>query len=85
MPDPSHDVLIDFKSAEVGTLKRVPLQRSSVLHTKAVSESNSNVNISFCTLRNIFDRLLKRVVLRYRRLNLRYRRSTYDISNTYDV
>ncbi len=40
------------------------LQRSSVLPTRAASESISNVNISFLHLRIIFDRLLKRVVRR---------------------
>jgi hypothetical protein len=39
------------------------LQRSSVLTTRAAAESISGVNISFCTSRNILDRLLKRVAL----------------------
>jgi hypothetical protein len=36
------------------------LQRSSVLPTRAFSESISNVNLSFCTLRNIFIWVLVR-------------------------
>ncbi len=43
---------LSFKSSEIGTLMRVlpqALQRSSVLPTKAFSESISNVNLSFCT------------------------------------
>ncbi len=36
-------------------------QSSSVLTTMAASESNLNVNLSFCTQHNILDRLLKRV------------------------
>ncbi len=55
------DFLFDYKSSEVRTLKRVPLQRSSVLTTLAASESNSNVINSFSLLRSIFDWLLKRV------------------------
>ncbi len=42
-------VLIDFKSSEVGTLRTVGPQSSSVQPTIAFSESISNVNISFCT------------------------------------
>ncbi len=42
---------------------RVPLQRSSVLPTRAFSESISNVNISFCTPRNIFIWVLVRDVI----------------------
>ncbi len=38
------------ESSEVGTLRTVGLQRSSVQPTtKAFSESISNVNLSFCT------------------------------------
>ncbi len=40
---------LSFKSSEIGTLKRGSLQRSSVLPTRAFSESISNVNLSFCT------------------------------------
>ena len=47
-------VLLNFKSSEVGTLRRGSLQRSSVQPTRVISESKSNVNISFFTLRNIF-------------------------------
>ncbi len=43
----------------------VPLQRFSVQPTRAFLESILNVNISFCTSRNIFDRLWGRVVTRY--------------------
>ena len=45
----------------VGTLKTHGLQRSSVQPTIAFSESKSNVNISFFTLRNIFIWLWARV------------------------
>ena len=41
--------------------KRGPGVTSSALHvliSRALSESISNVNLSFCTVRNIFDRLL---------------------------
>ncbi len=42
---------LSFKSSEIGTLMslRLRLQRSSVLPTRAFSESISNVNLSFCT------------------------------------
>ena len=43
---------------------RGPGVTSSALHvliSRALSESISNVNLSFCTVRNIFDRLLERV------------------------
>ena len=55
--------LFNFKSSEVGTLRRGSLQRSSVQSTRVVSESKSNVNISFFTLRNIFIWLWARVAL----------------------
>ncbi len=40
---------LSFKSSEIGTLISGYLQRSSVLPTRAFSESISNVNLSFCT------------------------------------
>jgi hypothetical protein len=57
-------ILTDFKSSKVGTQKRVPLQHSSVQPTRAFLESISNMSISFCTKRNIFDRLWERVAVR---------------------
>ena len=41
--------------------KVISLQRSSVQSSVAFSESISTVNLSFSTIRNIFDRLLARV------------------------
>ena len=55
--------LFNFKSSEVGTLKTPGLQRSSVQPTRAISESKSNVNISFFALRNIFIWLWARVAV----------------------
>ncbi len=46
---PPSEFLIDFKSSEVGTPRTVGLQRSSVVPTRAFSESISNENLSFCT------------------------------------
>jgi hypothetical protein len=61
---PPREFQLKFKSSEVGTLRTVGLQRSSVQPTIAFSESISNVNISFCIERNIFDRLWERVACR---------------------
>ncbi len=58
---PPRESYLKFKSSEVGTLRTVGPQRSSVQPTKAFSESISNVNISFCTQHIIFDRLWERV------------------------
>jgi hypothetical protein len=53
--------LFNFKSSEVGALRRGGLQRFSVQSTRAISESSSNMNISFCTKRIIFNRLVLEV------------------------
>ncbi len=46
---------LKLKSSEVGILKAITLQRSSVQPTIAFSELISNVNISFCTLIGSFS------------------------------
>ncbi len=53
----NYDVLLVHWNAELRTRKTGSLQRSNVQPIRAFSESISNVNISFCTQRNIFDRL----------------------------
>ncbi len=58
---PMANCLIEFKSSKIGMLMKGSLQRSSVQPTMALSESISNVNLSFCTPFNIFIWVLVRV------------------------